>query len=277
MRLRTLHCGAQKRRPDVLVCGAADHEQAPSAPQRRLTRRNQARCHRHEAIRPGDAGELANDDGFARAGRPPDRGRVRPRAAGRMKHFRQRRHCRPFNNPQSVIRNPQSAIRNFRFLRVARARVGNPYAAAAGGNADRVRTPFPGREAARAQPSSRARVHRLPIVAASPCGSASPRFESRRLANEAEVHECRDGVMTQRPKHGAALRPPQLLRHASGAADSHRHARAGRKIARAPVVVHCKSIRYELHGRRRCKTSARANRAAERGVGVQRRQIFRIE
>lgn len=83
--------------------------------------------------------------------------------------------------------------------------------------------------------------------------------------------------MAERAQDTAALAPSHLLRRAAGTADRQRDWRTGRQIERAAILVHGKTIRDQLHGRRRCKNLARADRVATRGIGRQTRQFFQIE
>jgi hypothetical protein len=85
-------------------------------------------------------------------------------------------------------------------------------------------------------------------VGAAPYRSARPRFEPRCLADDAEVDERRNGVMLQCPEQLAPIRPPDLIRDATGAADAQHDRLRGCEIDRPSVRVDRKTIRYELHG-----------------------------
>ena len=237
--------GGQQRRPRTLARGFGDDEQASTAPQLRMRRVEQSRRHRHKAFRSRHPCQFTGSHTFARSRRSPHHRHMRTGAAG-LKHFRQGRDDGLFDNLQPTILNPQSASRPLFAVGVATARIGKPDPTAIAIEPDGIRQERPRRQAARVQPPRRPSVQRPGLLTHSR-RAASPRFEARRVADQAEVDQGRDRTMTQRAQRVAARDPSKLLRHAAGAADDQRDARAGREIERASVLVKCKSIRDKLH------------------------------
>jgi hypothetical protein len=97
---------------------------------------------------------------------------------------------------------------------------------------------------------------------------AAPRFEPRRLAENAEIEQRRNGVVVQRSQSIAPDRPPQLLGVAAGAADGERDHRTSRQIDRTPVITNRETIGHQIHGvlpfvcATTCKKAARADRVS---------------
>ena len=251
VRQRRLHRRMHERARSA-VLAVVDDEHAPAAPQRVVRRADEACRDWHEAVEPRQPRKLDRQRCFARTGRAPDGGDVRPRARHVRKHLGKSRDGRSLNRHQSPDSERHVGGR-FR-LRIA------DLPAADIGNDDRRALPHVYGETVGRRETSRAKTiggvrprAGSGLDRPAPRRSTLPRFESNESSHEAVVKERRDCAVMESLEQIASRRPLQLRRSSDDSRHLQHDTHAGCEIDDTFVVVHRKAIRHELHRDLRCR------------------------